>query len=183
MSPEAIKQAEERAKSAAANMGSGTQMLDLSQISQTRPRGNDNEDMPDMFYEPENDMTDEEMKEADPLGQQSLIEQIKYEFSLTEWPTPFAALKEVVILVASIAATASFIIFLDSSLRDFYTNLGLIPSAEDIKSGAENMVLPEGWTDNMSEEDFMKFQDEIGNAATTVKGAASAVKDAAFPDL
>jgi len=150
-------------------------MLDLSQISQTRPRGQD-EDVPDIFYEPESEMTPEEMKEADPLGEQPLLDQAMKELAETIWPTPISALKEVVILVAVIAGTAALIIGWDNLLRDFYTNVGLIPGPEDLKTGAENMVLPDGWTDGMSEDDFMKFQDEVGKAAT-------AVKDAAFPDL
>lgn len=151
-------------------------MLDLSQITQTKPRGPDDDNIADIFYEPENEMSEEEMKEADPLGQKTLLEQAKAEIAETIWPTPFAALKEVAILVVAIAFTAGLIIGWDNVLRNFYTDIGLIPGPEDLKAGAENMVLPEGWTDGMSEDDFMKFRDEVGKAAT-------AVKDSAFPDL
>jgi hypothetical protein len=174
VSQEMIQQAQEQAKAQIAN-GKGGQMLDLSQISNTAPRGEDDE-TPAMLYDPAAEMSDEEMIEADPDGQLSIPEQIKLEMREATWPTPVAAVKEVGLLVVIVLITAGLIIYWDDFLRNFYTNLGFIPKPEDILSGGENMVLPDGWTSNMSEDDFMNFQDEIGSSA---KKAV----DSGFPDL
>eukprot|EP00429_Kryptoperidinium_foliaceum_P004053 CAMPEP_0176007070 /NCGR_PEP_ID=MMETSP0120_2-20121206/3043_1 /TAXON_ID=160619 /ORGANISM="Kryptoperidinium foliaceum, Strain CCMP 1326" /LENGTH=295 /DNA_ID=CAMNT_0017339819 /DNA_START=62 /DNA_END=949 /DNA_ORIENTATION=- len=181
VSKEMIKEKEERVKAAlesGADMSQMSQMLDLSQISSTAPRGED-EDKPSIFYEPEDDMTEEEMKEADPDGFKSIPDWAMKELSLTTWPSPLAALKEVAILIAAVALTTTFIVNWDAFLREFYTNLGFIPRPEDIMQGSENLVLPDGWTDGMSEDDFMKFQDEVGKAASS---AASSVSST-FSDL
>jgi hypothetical protein len=155
------------------------QMLDLTQISDTAPRGQDNDDILSFFDEPEDDMSEEEMKEADPTGQMSIQDWALYEFKETNWPTPVAALKEVFILISSIAITAFLIVEWDMFLRETYTGLGFIPRPEDIMAGGENLVLPEGWTNNMSEDDFMKYQDEVGKVASSAVSAAKS----AFPDL
>jgi hypothetical protein len=151
------------------------QMLDLTQISDTVPRGQDSEDILSFFDEPEDEMSEEEMKEADPTGQMSLQDMALFELKETDWPTPFAALKEVLILVGTIAVTAFLIVTWDSFLRDTYTSLGLIPRPEDIMSGSESLVLPEGWTNGMSEDDFMNYQGGVGKAASAATSA--------FPDL
>jgi preprotein translocase subunit SecE len=162
VTPEMIQAAQEQAKAQLNNGGSG--VLDLSQISQTAPRGQD-DDTPAMFYEPSDDMSDEEMIEADPDGQMSIPDQFMKEMSEATWPTPTAAVKEVFLLVVIVLVTAGLIIGWDDFLRGFYTNLGFIPRPEDIQSGGENMVLPDGWTSNMSEDDFMNFQDEVGSSS------------------
>lgn len=146
-------------------------ILDLSQISSTAPRGQ--EDVPAMFYEPEDYMTDEEKKQADPDGQLSIVDWAMKEMAATNWPTPFAALKEVVILVGAVLLTTFLIVTWDAFLRDTYTNLGFIPRPEDIVQGNENIVLPDGWTDGMSEDDFMKYQDEVGKAASSISSSVS----------
>jgi hypothetical protein len=45
------------------------------------------------------------------------------------------------------------------------------------------MVLPEGWTNNMSEEDFMKFQDEVGKAASSAGSSVKSGIQSGFPEL
>jgi hypothetical protein len=154
--------------------GTASPMLDLSQISSTSPRGQ--EDVPAIFYEPEDYMTEEEKIQADPDGQLTIVEWAMKEMSATNWPTPFAALKEVVILVGAVLLTTALIVTWDAFLRDTYTSLGFIPRPEDIAQGNENLVLPDGWTDGMSEDDFMKYQDEVGKVASSAASAA-------FPDL
>jgi hypothetical protein len=159
-SAEAIKQAEERAKKGIAD---GPNPLDLSQISSVGPNS-EQDDKPSMFYDVESEMSDEEMKEADPTGQLPIPEQVATEWKGATWPTVGAALKEVALLIAIAVFTGGLIVGWDNLLRDLYTSLDFIPRAEDIMNGSENMVLPEGWTNGMSEEDFMKFQDEVGSA-------------------
>lgn len=176
MSQAAIQAAQERAKAGIVNLGSG-QMLDLTQITQTAPREKD-DDLPGFLYDPEDEMTEEEMKEADPDGQLSIPEWLAKEMAATSWPTPLAALKEVIVLVATIALTAGMIIGWDNVLRNAYTEAGFIPRPEDIVQGTENLVLPQGWTDGMSEDDFMKFQDEVGKVASS-----SAISSGSIADL
>jgi preprotein translocase subunit SecE len=181
VSAEAILKAEERAKS---GMGgeSFQPQLDLSNISQEAPRGED--EGPAMFYDPENEMTEEEMKEADPDSQMSIPDQAMKEINAATWPAPDAALKEVGVLIAVVIFTAALIIGWDNFLRETYTSLGFIPTNEDIMKGAENMVLPDGWTKGMSEDDFMSFQDEVGSAASEAgKAASSASSASGFPKL
>ena len=183
VSKEAIKEAEERAKAGVANRGAGGEMetmLDLTQISQTAPRGQDDE-TPAMFYEPETEMTEEEMKEADPDGQMPILDQVRKELSLATWPTPAKAIKEIALLLFIFVFTSALIINWDNFLRNFYTDLGFIPRPEDIMQGSENLALPDGWTNGMSEDDFMKFQDEV--AATAKSGFNSAPIETGFPEL
>lgn len=180
MSIEAIKQAEERAKQGIANGPSDG--LDLSQISRVGP-SSEQDDKPSMLYDPANDMTDEEMKEADPTGQLPIPDQVAIEWAGATWPTVGAALKEVALLVAIVGFTGGLIVGWDNFLRELYTNLNFIPRAEDIMNGSENMVLPEGWTNNMSEEDFMKYQDEVGKAASAAGESVKAGIKTAFPEL
>jgi hypothetical protein len=180
MSLEAIKQAEERAKQGIAN--GPNQGLDLSRISTVGP-SSEQDDKPSMLYDPASEMTEEEMKEADPTGQLPIPEQVAIEWGGATWPTVGAALKEVALLVAIVAFTGGLIIGWDNVLRDLYTNLNFIPRAEDIMNGSENMVLPEGWTNGMSEEDFMKFQDEVGSAASSVGSSVKSGIQSGFPKL
>jgi hypothetical protein len=180
MSLEAIKQAEERAKQGIAN--GPNQGLDLSQISKDGPNS-EQDDKPSMFYDPESEMSEEEMKEADPTGQLTIPEQVSIEWAGATWPTVGAALKEVVLLVAIVLFTGGIIIGWDNVLRDLYTDLNFIPRAEDIMNGSDNMVLPEGWTNGMSEEDFMKFQDEVGSAASSAGSAVKSKIQSGFPEL
>jgi hypothetical protein len=179
VSAEAIQAAQERAKSGITGE-SFQQQLDLSQISQEAPRGED-DNVPAMFYDPENEMTEEEMEEADPDSQLSIPDQAMKEINAATWPAPDAALKEVFVLIAVVIFTAGLIIGWDNFLRELYTSLGFIPTSEDIMKGAENMVLPDGWTNGMSENDFMSFQDEVGSSGS--QAASSTPPASGFPKL
>jgi len=177
ISVDAIKAAQERAKAAVENGKAGGSQLDLSQISLEAPRGDD-EGVPAMFFEPEAEMTEEEMAEADPDGQLSFPEQVLKEIRAATWPTPLAALKEVFVLIAVATSTCFLILRWDNFLRDTYTELGFIPRPEDIMKGSENMVLPDGWTNGMSEDDYMNFRDESGKESPSV----AQIKEG-FPEL
>eukprot|EP00339_Tiarina_fusa_P002805 CAMPEP_0116998254 /NCGR_PEP_ID=MMETSP0472-20121206/1392_1 /TAXON_ID=693140 ORGANISM="Tiarina fusus, Strain LIS" /NCGR_SAMPLE_ID=MMETSP0472 /ASSEMBLY_ACC=CAM_ASM_000603 /LENGTH=287 /DNA_ID=CAMNT_0004697355 /DNA_START=78 /DNA_END=941 /DNA_ORIENTATION=- len=168
---EMIQAAQERAKESIANGGAAGDILDLSQISDTAPRGQD--EVPAMFYDPEAEMSEAEMVEADPVGQMSILDQVSKELSESTFPTPFAALKEVFLLIFIILFTAFVITQWDSFLRDVYTGFGFIPTQEEIMQGAENLALPEGWTNGMSEDDFMNFQDEVGSTVSSVTSGIS----------
>jgi hypothetical protein len=183
ISAEAIKAAQERAQQAVANRGSAvggpgqfSQLLDLTQISDTEPRGPNGEEIPSMFFEPELQMTEEEMKEADPVGQLSWPEQVRDVMKMSEFPTPGGAFKELLVLLLAAGVSGAVIVGSDYVLRQFYTGLGFIPNPEEvIMRDTENIALPEGWTNNMSEEDFMKFQDGAGTAATPAASKVGSV--------
>lgn len=130
-----------------------------------------------MFYNPADEMSEEEMEEADPDGQLSIPDQFSKEVQAATWPTPGAALKEVGLLIFVVVLTSSLIIGWDNFLRNTYTNVGFIPTSEDINKGSENMVLPEGWTKGMSEDDFMNFQDEVGSSASSSSPSVKQFQD------
>ena len=178
VSVEAIQAAQERAKQAVENKMSGATQLDLSQITSDGPRGEQDENIPTMFFEPEAEMSEEEMREADPDGQLSFIEQTMKEIKAATWPTPGAVIKEVVLLLVVGALSTVIIINWDNLLREFYTSVGLIPTEEQIMQGTENLVLPDGWTNGMSEDDFMNFREEM----TTSSPSVEQVKKG-FPEL
>lgn len=168
VSVEAIQAAQERAKTAVENQMSGASQLDLTQISGEAPRGEEGENVPAMFFEPEAEMTEEEMIEADPDGQLNFIDQTMKEIKASTWPTPGAVIKEVFILLLVGALSTVILVNWDNFLRDFYTNMGMIPKSEEIMKGTENMVLPDGWTNGMSEEDFMNFREEQSSSSPSV---------------
>ncbi|CAJ1954679.1 unnamed protein product [Cylindrotheca closterium] len=179
VSVEAIQAAQERAKSAVENNLSGASQLDLSQITENAPRGEDADNIPAMFYDPETEMTKEEMIEADPDSQLNFYDQVMKEITSSTWPSPGAALKEVFVLIFVGAASTALIINWDNFLRETYTNFGMIPTEEQIMQGSENMVLPDGWTNGMSEDDFMNFREEQGKSSSP---SVEAIKQG-FPEL
>lgn len=163
--------------------------IDLSQIrSEATPRASSNSvwadeegEVPSMFYEPEDDLSEEERAEADPIGQKSIPDQVVNELQGAEWPSPWSALREVVIMVIVVAVTTTLIIGWDQVLRDLYTDvLHFIPSKEDMANYStrfEGLDLPTGWTDNMNEEDIASFSDTVGSVSR------SASSSSGMPDL
>lgn len=160
--------------------------LDLSQISDTKMKNSAsdwNEDMPTMLYDPEDEMTKEEKEEADPLMLKNPLEQALYEISQTTWPAPGSALREVVVVLIVIAFTTAIIVSWDRFLKDFYTNIGFIPSKEDLASYAQRfdgLDLPEGWMENMNEEDIQQFSDKVNSGtlgATVVPEATGSLPE------
>jgi len=143
--------------------------LDLSQISDTKMKNSNsdwNDEMPTMFYDPEAELSKEEQEEADPLMLKNPIEQAMYEVSQSRWPTPLAAIREVGIMFIVIAVFTGVIVGWDRFLREFYTDVGFIPSKEDLANYAsrfDGLDLPKGWMDNMSEEDVQNFAEKVNN--------------------
>lgn len=132
ISKQIIQEANERAKA-----GESVQGLDLSKI-----RGNIPDNMPSMLYDPEDEMTEEEKEEVDPVGQMNLIKQAENELTNAKWPGTGAVLREVATMLAVVAVTAALIIFWDRFLREFYTNdLKMIPSKEMINTRFEGLEL------------------------------------------
>ena len=189
---EALKAREERAKARMDALRAGQPVddtfggIDLSQISQEAPRGGNADNLPSMFYEPELEMTKEEMAEADPVGQLPIYDQVVDTIKTATWPSITRVTKDVFILTVSILVSALLLVGWDGLLRDTYTGLGLIPTPEQVTQPTDNLVLPDGWTDNMSEEDLMKFQDDTSSTSSSSKAGkstSSSSNQGGFPDL
>lgn len=158
--------------------------LDLSKIRNEAPSRNsiwaeDNEEIPSMFFDPDEELTEEERAQVDPVGTKSIPDQFMYEMQQTTWPGPGNALREVGIMIVVVAISAVLIIEWDKLLRFFYTEiLHFIPSTEDMANYANRFAgldLPAGWTDNMNENDIASFSDVVGDAGgasttTTITG-------------
>lgn len=146
--------------------------LDLSKISSVKASPEWNEDMPSMFYDPEDEMTLEEQEEADPIMKLNPIEQGLHEFNNAQWPTLGAALREVGLMVLVVLFSSVLIIGWDKLLRALYTSLGFIPTAEEIRNYADRfsgLDLPKGWTDGMSEADVSQFTEQVNSALPSVE--------------
>jgi hypothetical protein len=156
--------------------------LDLSQISDgTQARrskstassiwGDDDEDTPSMFYDPEDKLSEEERAEIDPLLKKGLIEQGLNELRNAKWPDWASALREVALMVVVIAFTGALIIGWDKVLRFLYTDvLHFIPTKAELANYAarfDGLDLPKGWTDNMSERDVVRFADTVSTTLET----------------
>ena len=179
VSAEAIKAAEERARARIAD--GGFQALDLSQI--TTQASSSSQDENSIFFEPEEEMSEEEIKEGDPVGQLSIQEQVKAELSAAIWPTFGAAMKKAGIILIIGAVTCFFVVEWNDLVRDLFMNVGLIPRPEDFTFDSEKILLPEGWADGMTDEDVMKFQEEFGYSVDAISSSVSSVIDSGFSDL
>jgi hypothetical protein len=127
-SKEAIAAAAQRAQQRTQTSFGG---LDLSKIS------NDYEKL-SINYEPEDEMTEEEMRAADPLSfEKSFPQQLIYELNETTFPNLGATLSKVALLIGLGAITGLLIVGTDRGVRDFYVSQGLLPSAEDIQKAQQ----------------------------------------------
>eukprot|EP00539_Tryblionella_compressa_P001604 CAMPEP_0178745940 /NCGR_PEP_ID=MMETSP0744-20121128/7555_1 /TAXON_ID=913974 /ORGANISM="Nitzschia punctata, Strain CCMP561" /LENGTH=297 /DNA_ID=CAMNT_0020399141 /DNA_START=209 /DNA_END=1102 /DNA_ORIENTATION=- len=146
---EAKKEAEERARAQmeAKLSGSGQleQLLDLSKISSQGPREID-PNLPSMFYEPESEMTEQQIKEADPVGQMPYIEQFFNVIGRAEWPSFFDATKDVFVLLTSVVVSASLIVGWDSIVRYGLTKYDYLPSEEEVQRGKAERLQEAGLT-------------------------------------
>jgi len=147
--------------------------LDLSKISSTPDAKSSGskwkEDMPSMFYDPDDELTKEEQEEVDPVMKLNPIEQGLDELKNAKWPSFGSAFKEVGLLFLVVAVSAVIIIGWDKLLREIYTSFGFIPNKEDIQNYAsrfEGLDLPSGWTDNMSDQDVAQFADTVGTQSS-----------------
>lgn len=142
--------------------------LDLSQISDRKQTTSSwDEDMPSMFYDPEDDLSKEEQEEVDPVMLKNPIEQGLNELANAKWPDMFSALREVAIMFVVIAFTTVIITSWDTLLRGVYTGFGFIPTADDIANYAsrfDGLDLPDGWTGGMSDVDVQTYGDTISSS-------------------
>lgn len=163
--------------------------LDLSQISTVKAVsqqksgalwGDQEEDVPSMFYDPEDELSAEERAEIDPMGQKGFLDQALNELQNAKWPDPASALREVGLMIVVVAVTGALIIGWDKLLRGVYTDvLHFIPSQADLANYVnrfDGLDLPAGWTDNMNDADISAFSD-------TVVGGSGASSSTSLPDL
>lgn len=148
--------------------------LDLSKISEVKQTTSDwDEDMPSMFYDPEDDLSKEEQEEVDPVMLKNPIEQGLNELNGAKWPNPLSALREVAIMAVVIALSALVVLSWDTFLRQLYTGFGFIPTADEITNYAsrfDGLDLPDGWTGGMSDVDVQTYSDAL---ATPTSGGSS----------
>jgi hypothetical protein len=157
-----------------------SQMLDLSQITDDAPRGPD-DDLPAMMYDPAKDMTDDEMKEADPTGLLPWNEQVTTVLSKSKFPTALSALTETIILVVTVTVTALVITQWDELMRQVAFNFKMVPRPEEVASSMDGMIMPGdsvlGMGDGKSGADMLKMLQEGG------KQTIEAVKDGSIVDI
>ena len=158
--------------------------LDLSKISSERAPSSSSsqwtEDMPSMFYDPEDELTPEEQEEADPVMKLNPVDQGLNELRNAKWPDMGSALREVFLMLVVVALSAVLIIGWDKILRELYTSFGFIPTKEDIANYAsrfDGLDLPTGWTNNMNEQDVSSFADAVNVNQQSLPSPAS------LPDL
>lgn len=123
------------------------------------------EDMPTMFFDPDEQLSEDEQKEVDPVMTKNVMEQGLNELTNAKWPTIGAAGREVVLMAAVVAFSGVLIIGADTLLRTLYTDvLKFIPSADELANYAQRfdgLDLPSGWMDNMSENDMASLTDQV----------------------
>jgi preprotein translocase subunit SecE len=170
-----IEEANQRAAS-----GQSVEGLDLSQITgslQPPPvSGNDDDDafeLPSMFFNPEEKLTEEQKKEVDKVAQLPIQDQVRDELTYVEWPDLVSTIKEVGLVLLLSAVTGGLLINWDLFLRDTYTDFGWIPRPEDIGTQFEGLELPEGWTDMMSDDDLASLPDKVADTAAAVGSAVN----------
>lgn len=158
-----------RAKNEASESFGG---LDLSQIRTTPDATTVDDDLPSMFFEPEEQLSKEERAEADPVSELNVWQQALDELKQTKWPKPFAAFREVIVVLLIVAATCYMILSWDQFLRHVYTDwLHFIPTKEELANFSnrfDGLGLPEGWMNNMDSSDIEKLSDSINSKSVVL---------------
>jgi len=107
-------------------------------------------------FEEDNDdeLSDEEKKEIDQVGEMNFLEQSLEELKLVKWPSFGSTLRLTGIMLIVFVVTATYILFLDNVLREIVTNAGFIPKPDDVLDFSD-LELPDGWTEFMTDEDIV----------------------------
>jgi hypothetical protein len=197
LSQQYIDEQRQRALNERANRGSGARpTLDLSQIStgNEKSRGDSkgnkwDENLPSMMYDPADYLTPEQQAEADQTGQLPLWEQFITEVNASKWPGFGSVVREIGVLTVVVCFSAVMIINLDSTLRQFYTSLGMLPTQEQINKPLLDIDLPSGFTNNMNEDDLAKITAEMNQlngdskSSSTSSPSVNALLESTNPDL
>jgi hypothetical protein len=128
-STDALAEVEARA----ANRGGGSSFggLDLSQVT-------DGYDKLSINYEPEDEMTEDEMRQADALGFQPWSEQYLYELKESTFPDLVTTVSKVGLLIVLGIITGFLIITTDKTVKEFYVNQGILPSPADVEKAQQS---------------------------------------------
>jgi len=141
----ATQQAIEEAARRAMNREEQEQELDLSKIGfATKADEND----------PEEQLSDEEKDKIDKIGNMGLVEQAMEEFKNVKSPGIGATIRQTAFMLLIFAFTAGYILFLDTTIRDVFTNFDLIPPPDKVFDYSD-LELPDGWTDMMTDDDLL----------------------------
>lgn len=103
--------------------------------------------------DPEDELSDEEMALIDKTSQMSVFGQATEEFNAAKWPGLGETVRQTGFMLVIFVFTAGYILFLDETVRNLYTNFGLIPSPDQVFDYSD-LELPEGWTEMMNENDL-----------------------------
>jgi hypothetical protein len=104
-----------------------------------------------MFYDPADELTKEEQEAIDPIMKLPILEQLAYEWKKSTFPDLQTVLITVVAIIVSVTVSSYCIYWWDSFLRELYTRVHLIPTAEEIAERANQLSgldLPKGWMQN-----------------------------------
>lgn len=104
--------------------------------------------------DPEDELTEEEMVKIDATGQKNLFEQAIDELNSAKFPGVGATIRQTGFMLIIFAFTAGYILLLDETVRNLYTDNGLIPRPDQVFDYSD-LEMPEGWTDMMNENDLM----------------------------
>jgi len=107
-------------------------------------------------FEDDNDeeLTEEEKKEIDQVGEMNFLQQSIEELKLVKWPSFGSTLRLTGIMLVVFVVTAVYILWLDNTLRTIVTGLGFIPKPDDVLDFSD-LELPDGWTEFMTDEDVV----------------------------
>ena len=125
-SQDALREVEKRAAQRGGSVGSSFAGLDLSKVS------DGGYEKLSINYDPEDEMTEQEMRQADPLGFQPVLDQYTFELKETTFPDLGTTISKVGLLIALGLVTGLLIINTDKTVRNFYVVQGLLPSPEDV---------------------------------------------------
>lgn len=150
----AIEEATQRAMSGQSS-ATPDQMLDLSGFG-------------DKFVDDGTDeLTPEEQAEIDKIASMPLWEQLTEELSNTRFPTPVAVFQTACVMALIFAVSATLILKGDSTIRDFYMDLGFVPRPDEVYDFSD-LELPDG---------FLEQQDLESDLGSAVQAATDLAND------
>jgi len=158
-----------------------SQQLDLSQITMDAPRDQD-DDLPAIMYDPAKDMTEEEMKEADPLGFEPIPAQVMAVVKKGEFPSFGDSVIQVFILVAAIFVTGLIIVSWDDVMRGLAIEYMKVPKPGEAAKSMEGMVLPDDPTMGGSNDMLQLLQNGVKGLGEGAAAAGQAIKDGTLLD-
>ena len=133
---DAIKQRELRAKNMA---GAPDQSLDMSVFEKR------------LLSNPEDELSEEEQAEIDPVGQLSFFEQAIDELKKTAFPGPMEVLKTVGFMIIIGGFSSLVILKSDEILRQLYIDWGFIPPPDADLDYIADLDLPADWYKDLND--------------------------------